>query len=380
MGTHIESGFSAFPPIPGGPLGSPVRADTSSSSYRATVGFDFSFVVNLARHNPQSCLWTFKSGAPATSLYPFIAPEFSSFPPYGTDQAIMRGLQTVGVIPQVMGFDEVYARGAGANFRASLLMAIGVLKDIGTLHALIEDEEQRRTTGRWIHTQNHSELVPGNYGTSLRRKIREMVRVKDNPMDTMGKLHLPMTPASIEILEEMVNQLTELIPRGERPKMFLFGPGNSSTEPLYLFYLAERLQEMGWPPAIIQAYDYIFNKNHGNLLAYYQRLNRRAPHQIQAFNEDFEGLHESAHLILCLHPDLPFPNAFSHNLVPGGYVLLQKSRELLAEPDMAASYEKTIQMLFTICRRQEERVFYTPYAIRKPTNESFCWVLRNKIR
>lgn len=153
-------------------------------------------------------------------------------------------------------------------------------------------------------------------------------------------------PQMLETLEDrVVGLLAPRIPSGESPRVLLFGPGTSRTDPLYALRFLAKLTSLTGRAGKLEIYDL---RNDPLIPSYYRAIpwNGHAVSLALGGEGNFETLRDAdAHLILAIHtsvgPDRLFAS-FSNNLVRGGIAVTQSS-VLDPDPDQYELLMETIE-------------------------------------
>lgn len=135
--------------------------------------------------------------------------------------------------------------------------------------------------------------------------------------------------AELEALEDrLVGHLSGVLPPEASPRLLLFGPGSSKTDPLYALRFLAKLSMKTDRTGEVAAYDAFDNPQ---IRRYYTDL-PWGSHQFRlelGKGSNFERLRgPKAHMILAVHPGCDLNallESFSENLVRGGIGLFQAS-------------------------------------------------------
>ncbi|HSA58636.1 MAG TPA: hypothetical protein VLJ37_03020 [bacterium] len=139
---------------------------------------------------------------------------------------------------------------------------------------------------------------------------------------------VPLTEELTGLEDAIVAHLGDIIPPETEPRMLLFGPGPSMTDPLYALRFLAKLAAQAGSPAEMTAYD-LYDRP--DVRRYYAGLplgpNRARLEMGPGGN--YKHLNGAgAHLILAIHPGMDFETlfeTFARNLVRGGIGVMQAS-------------------------------------------------------
>lgn len=208
-------------------------------------------------------------------------------------------------------------------------------------------------------------------GAAAAEEIRDedlLIQVGEAP----GFKAVPVTEELQAVEDRVVEHLAQVIPPETRPRLLLFGPGMSKTDPLYalrfLAKLAIRMDRTGE----VTAYDL---SDHPWALEYYQGLPWGGHEARLEFGRrgDFTRLRGAqAHLILSIHPGIFHDEVFSsiaENLVRGGIGLMQSSTVLgFEEGERYEIYLESVQKAFV----QDNLEFFQPPLRSRLFHSSFA--------
>lgn len=148
--------------------------------------------------------------------------------------------------------------------------------------------------------------------------------------DPTGIERVPVPQVLEDLENRVVGLLADRIPRGENPRILLFAPGLSRTDPLYALRFLSKLAMATGRTGELTAYD-VRGDIVGPLQQYYGSLpwNGHTVRLALGREGNIERLRgAAAHFILAIHsslgPDFLFP-AFAGNLIRGGIALTQST-------------------------------------------------------
>lgn len=162
---------------------------------------------------------------------------------------------------------------------------------------------------------------------------------------------VPLTEGLTDLEDAVVTHLGGVVPPDAEPRMLLFGPGTSMTDPLYALRFLAKLAAQAGSPGEMTAYDLC---NRPDVRRYYAGLplgpNRaRLETGADGNYRHLEGA--GAHLILAIHPGVDFQTvfgSFAKNLVRGGIGVMQAS--VLPECSADEDYSLFVKLVADIIR------------------------------
>jgi hypothetical protein len=173
-------------------------------------------------------------------------------------------------------------------------------------------------------------------GGDLRVSVREDV----------GPGLAPVSETLAGLEDDLTAEIAGVVPPEADPRVLLFAPGASKTDPLYALRFVAKLALATGRPGEVKAFDLY---DEPNIRRYYAGLpwGRHRVHVEFGRTGNFERLRGAdAHMILAIHPSTLFDTLFglfADNLVRGGLGLVQAS--VLEEFREAEDYQLFLDMV-----------------------------------